>query len=153
MINEVLNYLKNYFYKFLERDNYNIVDGKIKVKGKYIKGQYIAIRGSIVNDGVHKVELVENDTITVLGLNDEEFEGTICSLAIPKDVLKIADEIEKFEANNVKTNLASESFANYSYSIAKDKDGGNVTWQGAFRKSLAPYKKMYDNIGYVKEVK
>ena len=100
--------------------------------------QYFRICGSVFNDGLHQYN--------VLDLVDETFTGTIWALAIPKAVIDLSKEIEKWQEKNGEASVSpyqSESFGGYSYSKATDStSGGAVTWQSAFRKQLNVYRKL-----------
>lgn len=149
-MDKILAYLNNYFYRFGEKGTYNISENKVQVKGKYIAGQYIRITGSYLNDTIAKVISVEGDIITLEKANNEEFEGVIFSLAIPPTLVDLFAKIEEFESKSTPSNLSSESFGNYSYSVATNKNGENMTWKDVFKNDLRPYRKIYDSIGKVK---
>ena len=51
-------------------------------------------------------------------MQDEEFEGIISSLAIPNDLISLKAKIEVYESENKPSAIVSESFGNYSYSLA-----------------------------------
>ena len=101
-------------------------------------GQYFRICGSVFNDGLHQYN--------VLDLTDETFTGTIWALAIPKAVIELADEIQKWQGKNGEASVSpyqSESFGGYSYSKATDAEtGGAVTWQSAFKRQLSAWRKI-----------
>ena len=100
--------------------------------------QYFRICGSVFNDGLHQYN--------VLDLVDETFNGTIWALAIPKSVIELADEIQKWQEKNGEASVSpyqSESFGGYSYSKATDAEtGGAVTWQSAFKQQLGAWRKI-----------
>ena len=101
-------------------------------------GQYFRICGSVFNDGLHQYN--------VLDLVDETFNGTIWALAIPKAVIDLSKEIEKWQEKNgesASSPYSSESFGGYSYSKATDAEtGGAVTWQSAFKRQLSAWRKI-----------
>ena len=101
-------------------------------------GQYFRICGSVFNDGLHQYN--------VLDLTDETFTGTIWALAIPKSVIELADEIQKWQEKNGEAAAGisqSESFGGYQYSKATDAEtGGAVTWQSAFKKQLSAWRQI-----------
>ena len=154
MLEQILKEMKNYFYVFKEINNISIIDNKINVKGKYKEGQYIRIIGSIFNDGIHKIIKVDNNVIELENLTNEDFKGTICSLAIPNEIILLSKEIEEFNSKNSNkpSSYQAESFSNYSYAKATNKRGMPVTWIDVYFNRLKPYKKMFDNLGYIKEV-
>ena len=100
--------------------------------------QYFRICGSVFNDGLHQYN--------VLDLVDETFNGTIWALAIPKAVIDLSKEIEKWQEKNGESSTSpyqSESFGGYSYSKATDAEtGGAVTWQSAFKQQLSAWRKI-----------
>ena len=102
------------------------------------EGQYFRICGSVFNDGLHQYN--------VLDLTDETFTGTIWALAIPKAVIDLSKEIEKWQEKNGEASVSpyqSESFGGYSYSKATDAEtGGAVTWQSAFKQQLSAWRKI-----------
>lgn len=149
----ILKYLNNYFYKFREdNSNFKIENNKIKVKGKYIPGQYIRIYNSYLNDGIFQVIGVEDGAITIEGGINEEFDGVIFSLSIPRDILKLSEKVKEYNQKNVNNGIISESFEGYSYTKATNNNGELVQWHDAFKSELAPYKKMRDRKDCVKSI-
>lgn len=150
---EVLRYLNNYFFRFKEVGNFTIENNKIiGLKGKYIKGQYLLIEGSILNDGVIKVENIVGDGMYLEKPFNEEFKGTVYSLAIPQSLISLVDEINLWKTDNKKTDIISESFEGYSYSRA-NSNGQVATWKDVFREELKGYRKVTDGKRLVREVK
>ena len=146
-IYNVCQYLKNWFDR--SQPHYS---GKITIESGALPetyglkvGQYFRIVDSAVNDGVYQYP--------VTTLIDEEFNGAIWGMALPKPFLALLDDIEAWQIkygavnSNTMSPFNSESFGGYSYSkssggsgdTAKDKSG---TWQGAFGARLAPWRKM-----------
>ena len=144
-MNKILRYLNNYFYKFGEKGLIKIEENKIQVNGKYLVGQYIKLEGSTMNDTVLKVISVVDNQITVTGAYNEEFEGVIYSLAVPRDLIELEEKIKEFEATNKPSNLNAESFGGYSYSKASNGKGGVASWKDIFFDDLKPYRKLTDN--------
>ena len=139
MLEQVLMHLNNWFLVpgGIHEDTYTIKDGGITLP--FLQdGQYFRICGSVFNDGLHQYN--------VLGLVDETFTGTIWALAIPKSVIELADEIQKWQEKNGEASVSpyqSESFGGYSYSKATDAEtGGAVTWQSAFKQQLSAWRKI-----------
>lgn len=149
---KILKYLNNYFFRFKEVGKFEITDNKITgLKGRYLNGQYLLIEGSILNDGVVKVESVVGDEITLEKTFNEEFKGVIYSLAIPQALINLVDEINTWKADNKKTDIISESFEGYSYSRA-NSNGQVATWKDVFREELKGYRKVTDGKRLVREV-
>ena len=139
MLEQVLMHLKNWFLVpvGIHEGTYPIEDGGITLPF-LADGQYFRICGSVFNDGLHQYN--------VLDLTDETFTGTIWALAIPKAVIELADEIQKWQEKNGEASVSpyqSESFGGYSYSKATDAEtGGAVTWQSAFKQQLSAWRKI-----------
>ena len=144
MLNELCQEIRNYFDKGqpkffgqIEIQNGEFTDAEILDKMK--PNQYFRIVGSIFNDGVYCFN-------EQLELEDETFDGSIWLMAIPKDFLALANEIENWQeqyAGALNSPYTSESFGGYSYSKASGKNGGgSVTWQDAFASKLNLYRRI-----------
>ena len=139
MLEQVLMNIRNWFTVDggIYSGTFTIEDGGIALPF-LANGQYFRICGSVFNDGLHQYP--EDD------LTDETFNGTIWALAIPKAVIELADEIQKWQEKNGEAASGiyqSESFGGYSYSKATDAEtGGAVTWQSAFKKQLNAWRKI-----------
>ena len=137
MLTEILAYLRNDFVREIHKGTFEIVGGNIAPLDFLIPNQYFRIVGSVLNDGVY----CYGDT---LDLFDETFTGEIWALAIPSDLLKIADEITVFMASDEAKPSAytAESFDGYSYTKATDSNGVGVSWQAVFAKRLRRWRKI-----------
>nr|DAP57040.1 MAG TPA: Protein of unknown function (DUF3199) [Caudoviricetes sp.] len=137
MLNEILDYLHNYFVVATHSGLFEVIDNKIMPLDFLQRGQYFRIIGSIFNDGVY---CYADD----LQLKDEVFEGKIEALAIPNDLLKLADEITAYMASDdaKPTAFTSESFGGYSYSKATDSSGAAASWQTIFAARLRRWRKI-----------
>ena len=139
MLEQVLMNIRNWFpvKGGIYSGTFTIKDGGITLPF-LADMQYFRICGSVFNDGLHQYN--------VLDLVDETFTGTIWALAIPKAVIDLSKEIEKWQEKNGESSTSpyqSESFGGYSYSKATDSaSGGVVTWQSAFRSRLNAYRKL-----------
>ena len=158
----IMEYLHNYFYRFKEKGTFTINFNSVTIggedlKGKYVKGQYVRIKGSAVNDGIYKVVAVESDElpgITLEGcLSDETFTGYICSLGVPKSFIELSDDVQSYISEHKTEDMVSESFGGYSYTRMNSSASGLTGWQLAFKSRLAPYRRMNDGFKYVKEVR
>ena len=94
----------------------------------------------------------DRNEITLEKPFNEEFKGTIYSLAIPQAVISLVDEINTWKADNNKTDIISESFEGYSYSRA-NSNGQVATWKDVFKEELRGYRKVTDGKRLVREVK
>ena len=139
MLEQVLMNIRNWFpvKRGIHSGTVTIKDGGVTLPF-LADGQYFRICGSVFNDGLHQYN--------VLDLTDETFTGTIWALAIPKAVIELADEIQKWQEKNGEASVSpyqSESFGGYSYSKATDAEtGGAVTWQSAFKQQLSAWRKI-----------
>ena len=89
MVNVVLNHLNNYFVvkDGIHRDTFTIEDGSVSLD--FLQdGQYFKIVGSVFNDGIYKYPTSD--------LTDEEFEGEIWAMAVPKELLDLIEEISEW---------------------------------------------------------
>lgn len=141
---DILSYINNYFAVTKEEGTFKIEDNSIKIKGNYLQGQFIKLEGSVLNDGIHKVENLGGETITLTGANNEEFEGVIYSLAIPKDLINIAIKFEELKEKSPNGIYDSESFGEYSYTLAKNSKGEIYRTLDGFKNELKKYRKMRD---------
>ena len=139
MLEQVLMNIRRWFpvEGGIHSGTFTIKDGGITLPF-LADGQYFRICGSVFNDGLHQYN--------VLDLTDETFTGTIWALAIPKAVIELADEIQKWLEKNGEASVSpyqSESFGGYSYSKANDAETGDaVTWQSAFKQQLSAWRKI-----------
>lgn len=138
MLETVLNHLHNWFpvTSAARAGTFIIVSGSLPLTN-VLDGQYYKIEGSVFNDGLHKYGDAEDK------LTDETFTGHIIPLAIPKTVIKLADEIKVWCESNPVSDKISESFDGYSYTRGTDGNGSaSGGWQAAFRKELNAWKKV-----------
>ncbi len=144
MLNELCQEIRNYFDKAQPKfiESITIQDGAI-TNADFLDAvkpnQYFRIIGSIFNDGVYCYK-------EGLALEDETFDGAIWLMAIPKDFLALAKEIDDWIAKYgeaLNSPYTSESFGGYSYSKASGNNGGGaVTWQDAFASKLNLYRRI-----------
>lgn len=134
MVEQVLHHIHNYFEKDTFKGKYSIIDGTLDVD--FIKnGQYFRISGSSLNDGIYQYPA---------DLVDEDFEGVITTLAVPRDVINLASEIQAWSNKNASTlGYTSESFGGYTYSRGVNGvNGAPIGWQDVFRDRLNAWRKL-----------
>lgn len=143
-ISELCTELNNWFVREVKSGTFEISEGVLDVDF-LLEGQYFRIVGSVFNDGVHKFTQFA-DTFT-----DETFNGEIWCMAVPPDVISLADDINAWIDKNgaaINSPYSSESFGGYSYSLAgqSDNSGGatssGATWQAKFRSQLNKWRKV-----------
>lgn len=139
MLYEVMKQVRNFFPTGTHvYETFKIEDGTVQLP--FLQdGQYFLIEKSVFNDGVHKYPASD--------LKDETFYGCISPLAIPKDFLRLVEDIEKWQEKNadiVASPYLSESFGGYSYTKATSAstEGAVTSWQGYFKSRLAEWRKI-----------
>ena len=139
MLEAMLTHLHNWFpaKDGKHAGAFVIASGVLSPDIGLVSGQYYRIRGSVFNDGLHRVDGSE-------ALTDEEFDGEVWALAIPKAVQELAEEIAAWRENNPETDKTSESFGGYSYSRAQNASGGVGGWQAAFASRLNAWRRPSD---------
>lgn len=79
MLDEVMRDINNHFaidnrtneFFGAEDGEFSLVNGEIEVDNYYVEGQYIAIEGSILNNGVYRVEYVSDGIISLVQRLDD----------------------------------------------------------------------------------
>lgn len=144
MIKAVMDSVKNHFamdrfdnlYFPPERGTFSIQGGILAgLKNKPLVGQYFAITGSVLNNGVY---LAKDSLITLTGSNDEIFDGIIYRLVVPKDFVKLVEKIKTFSESEggQASNITNASFGVQSYGYATDTNGVRATWETVFASQL-----------------
>lgn len=155
MLTELCGYLKNWFVLEMRYGDFKIVDGVLTyADGKELpiqSGQYFRIIGSIFNDGVYECNWIEPAQDFSTELKNEGFNGSVWTMAVPPEVIKLADDIKAWQDkyggvdSAMMSPFSSESFGGYSYSksAGNTADGGNGTsWQSVFGNRLARFRKV-----------
>ena len=146
MLTELCKEINNWFEYAKFFGTFTIEDNVITGNYSLQDGQYFRIIGSVFNDGVYKFG-------DELDLTDETFTGAIWAMAVPKEVIALADDIKDWSDKYLGVDSAamspfnSESFGGYSYSKSGgSSSSGNVdlsgTWQGAFADRLNHWRKI-----------
>jgi hypothetical protein len=143
MLEQILDYIHNWFMVEIERGNFSVSDGSIDVAPELLQdGQYFRIVGSVFNDGLHQWPAED--------LHDEaEFSGEIWALAVPEELVGIAAEIEEWNStygDAVLSPFQSESFGGYSYTRGSGGLGVSSSpspaWASAFAPRLNRWRKL-----------
>jgi hypothetical protein len=151
MVGEICATIKNYFCKEKYFGTFEVRDGSLyvlssaglaaglDVDNQFVPGQYIRVVGSVLNDGVYMIGSADYT-------GSEIFNGSIWSLALPKDFLDLATEIQDWceaNKNTLESPYTSESFGGYSYTkkAGSNSDGGAYTWQDQFASRLNRWRK------------
>lgn len=146
ILEQVLYHIHNWFV-YDETSGYvTIQDGSLPASVSIPDGAWYRIKGSLFNDGLHMHPA--ND------LNDESFDGTVTTCAIPKALLNVVEDIcgwlemnDDARRKALSSPYQSESFDGYSYSIRSDLtsnsgSGGLTGWQAEFASRLNPFRKI-----------
>ena len=139
-LEEVLRHVNNRFEMEEAHGSFSISGGALEVPD-CLNGQYYWVEGSVMNDGLH----LHPDT----DMRDEEFDGRVVLLRVPRAVVELADEIAEWcdaNADAIGGPYQSESFGGYSYTRATGGSEGNqvpaAAWQLQFGARLRPYRKL-----------
>lgn len=140
MLEEILDYIHNYFEQSYERGVFEISSNTLTLDWLQ-DGQYFKIEGSVFNDGIYQYPCTN--------LQNEKFKGIVYGLAIPLQVIKIADEVKTWCDENEKvlnSPYQSESFGGYSYSKGNGGGGTNgeqsYSWKNQFGNRLNHWRKI-----------
>lgn len=119
-----------------------ITNGVITPNDGLTEGDYIAVTGSRLNDGVYKPE-VAGGNFTLTDAENETFTGRVWILHPPRAFVNLVSEITTWQSRQPETNVVSESFGKYSRTLATDANGNVRGWASAFASRLQPYRRMF----------
>lgn len=152
MLEQICGEIHNYFIQEPNPGEYTISDGAISPLPALLDGQRFWIVGSALNDGVytyHENGITNDDETESADLKNETFSGTICAMAVPREVLKLAKEITDWNdkyADELNKPYRSESVIGvYSYEM---KGGGGsygsgvIDWKTQFADRLKRWRKI-----------
>lgn len=148
MLEAVLRNMNNWFdrnpvtgrFHHAESGELSIVGGSLAGADGWLQdGQWFRILGSAMNDGLHRHPADD--------LTDETFDGCAYALAVPAEVVQLAERVAAWEESNGDASrgvYASESFGGYSYSLKGDSvaESGSQGWQKAFAGELGRWRKL-----------
>ena len=149
MLQQVCEYIHNYFIQSCHEGSYTIASGMISLP--LLDGQKFLIQGSVLNDGMytyHDTGIKNDDNTEAAGLHDETWTGTISALAVPPAVIALSGEIKTWVDNNgeaVNSPYQSENVIGvYSYTKADGGSGagGSVTWGDVYKNQLNRWRKV-----------
>ena len=140
MLTQVCQYLRNWFVRDKYFGNFKIENGVLTYADgtalPLLNGQYFRIVGSILNDGVYQ---------TGEALADEEFNGAVWSMAIPRDFLALVDEISAWcasYAEDINSPYTSQTVGDWTRTLKSGSGAGTITWQTQFDARLSPWRKI-----------
>jgi len=139
---DLMRETRNFFPAAAIDADWTLQGGKLSpVNGLHL-GDWVAVTGSIYNNGVF--QLGENGSLP--GAVDESWTGRIWLLAPPAEFLALATEINFWAEQQVQSATVKESFGAYSRELATDSNGAPITWQQFFAHRLQPYRRMYTEV-------
>lgn len=149
MLEQIMDYIHNYFVREVYRGDFVIESGKL-VCDFLQAGQYYKIVGSVFNDGVHQFYSVAPQGVEPEVLHDENFRGEVWAMAVPPTLIALSAEIEDWmkKYGDASTSpFNSESFGGYSYTKSSGyaSDGGKNnpgSWQSVFGSRLNHWRKI-----------
>ena len=149
MLQQICEHIHNFFIKDVKVGAFSISNGMISPSDFLLDGQRFWITNSALNDGVytyHASGITNDDDTAVAGLSDEDFNGTVCAMAVPPAVIALSGEIrlwvDKY-SEVVDSPYQSESFGGYSYTKASgSENAGWPTWQSVFGTRLNAWRKI-----------
>lgn len=139
MLEDILRHLNNWFLVDVYEGTFTVENGSVALPFLQ-NNQYFRIIGSVFNDGLHQYPATD--------LTDETFTGTVWTLAVPKAVVTLSNEIDEWQTkfgDAVASPYTSESFGGYSYTKAsggKADTSAGTGWQDAFRNRLNAWRKL-----------
>lgn len=146
MLTQVCQYLRNWFERTKYIGDFTITSGELTFGDgsslPLLSGQYYRIVGSVLNDGVHQVGEEQP-------LEDESFNGSVWSMAVPSDFIELVNDIDKWNKDNaaaINNPYQSESFGGYTYTKGYNSmtngTSVSISWQNQFYARLAPWRKI-----------
>jgi len=161
-LNEVILVVMRELRRTFEIDSesgvYSIFNSEIQLRRDYIKGEWIIITGSRFNDGVYQLKrtlpdtplLLTNGSDNGIAVEDEDdFQGTIWRLRLPRDFIALCKEINAFmdSPEGKQSAIVSENVVGvHSWSKATGKEGKPLGWQQLFGNRLSPWRRMFSTI-------
>lgn len=151
-LTEVCANIKNYFLRGDEdrkTGTFTVTSGTAPLDS-LLEGQYFAIFGSVLNNGVW-----QNTAADLANLRNETFTGQIWSMSVPRDFEQLCEDIAAWRTKYEGVNSAnmspyqSETVAGvYSYSKGSGGSSGGgsattTTWQRVFASRLNTYRRIY----------
>lgn len=152
MLEQICGEIHNYFIQGPNPGEYTISDGAISPLPALLDGQRFWIVGSALNDGVytyHENGITNDDETESADLKNETFSGTICAMAVPREVINLAKEIadwnDKYSAELNKPYRSESVIGVYSYEM---KGGGGsygsgvINWKTQFADRLKRWRRI-----------
>ena len=141
---EVMREVRNCFVTGKCAGVWRIEGGRITPGDLLVPGDWIALSGSALNDGIHRLD--ENGVLEGES-RDEVFSGELWFLHPPAEFLALCEEIAAWTAAHPPVDTAEESFGGYRWKALTDAYGLPVDWREVFRGRLLPWRRMFGEVG------
>lgn len=146
-IADVMAECKNHFQDantpYIDGD-FVIAEGILSPNTGLAEGDYIAITGSRLNDGVYLPTVAAGEFSLGEDASAEAFTGRVWVLHPPRKFVALVAEITSYAAANAPSALTSESFGGtYSWSKAVGSNGAPISWPVVYADQLRPYRRMF----------
>lgn len=149
MLLDLMRETRNFFMRSAETGEYTAYGNTLSPAPGALPGQYIALTGSVINDGVYRARAggaFETEDGEDAQFTQETFTGTVYLLAVPASFSALARKIDAWnEENGSGKEVASESFGAYSVSYAQGANGP-VRWQEKYAREIATYRRMFKEV-------
>lgn len=139
-VSHIMREIRNYFPASFHDAAWTLSGGILSPKIDLPPEGWIAISGSLRNNGVHHLT-----GGALPAAVDEAWTGRVWLLAPPQDFLDLCARIASWSDAHQDAGVIRESFGAYSRTCASAA-GRAITWQEAFSADLAPYRRMFSEV-------
>lgn len=141
-VSDVMREVRNYFPRYRIDGHWRAEHGALVDCDMLLMGDWIAVSGSMRNNGVYQVA----EDGAVPGLRDEQWDGTVWLLGPPEDFLTLCAQIDAWCEKHPEDDVKREQFGAYSVERAVDAQGVPMGWQHVFASALKPWRRMYTEV-------
>lgn len=141
-LTDLMRETKNYFPAAVTTGVFTLAEGVLTPGDALQPGAYIAVTGSLHNNGVHRVD----ESGLIPGAANETWQGRVWLLAPPSAFVALAQAIADWRSAQPAGGVVKEAFGAYSRSVAQSAGGAAVTWQQAFAGDVRPWRRMYTEV-------
>jgi hypothetical protein len=139
----VMREVRNTFWDgYSVTGGFEAVKGRIYLGGGFAVGSHVCLRGS-GGFFVAKLDKFNRNrtpgVFRVKGMSDGLYTN-VYRLNVPDDFIQLVAEIEKYINASPRSNVVSEQFGGYRYTV----EGGRGGWESVFSKALNRYRRMRD---------
>ena len=139
---EVMREVRSFFARSCMDERWQIENGVIKPNELLMEGEWIAITGSLRNDGIYCLGAEGR----IEGTKDECWTGRVWLLNPPAEFLSLCEEIAEWAETHDTEDVKRESFGVYSVEYAVDANGLPLGWKEVFAARLVPWRRMFSEV-------